>query len=146
MATQYKFEKLEVWHLTLDMIDACYRLSEALPRSEEFNLKSQIRRAATSIALNIAEGSTAQSDAEQARFLGFALRSLVEVVACLRIIARRQWELPAPLLDQAEALGQSLFAKLNAFRRAVNPNASTLREDAVTYQSEESFQAHDKGL
>jgi four helix bundle protein len=60
----YKFEQLEVWQLSLEYIDLIYQLSEKLPRSEEYNLKSQIIRAATSISLNIAEGSTGQTDAE----------------------------------------------------------------------------------
>ncbi len=64
----YKFEQLEVWQLAMGYIDAVYSLAEKLPRSEEYNLKSQITRAATSIALNIAEGSQGQTDAEQARW------------------------------------------------------------------------------
>ena len=83
----YKFEQLEVWKLALDYIDLIYKLAENLPRSEDFNLKSQITRAATSIALNIAEGSQGQSDAEQARFLGMSLRSLIETVACQKSLA-----------------------------------------------------------
>ncbi len=53
----YKFESLEVWQLALAYINQIYALAERLPRSEEYNLKSQITRAATSIALNVAEGS-----------------------------------------------------------------------------------------
>jgi four helix bundle protein len=53
----YKFEQLDVWTLALDYIDLVYKIAESLPRSEEYNLKSQITRAATSVALNIAEGS-----------------------------------------------------------------------------------------
>ena len=53
----YKFEQLDVWKLSLDYIDLVYELAEQLPRHEDYNLKSQITRAATSIALNIAEGS-----------------------------------------------------------------------------------------
>ena len=84
----YKFEQLDVWKLSLDYIDLVYILDENLPRSEEYNLKSQIIRAATSIALNIAEGSQGQSDAEQARFLGMSIRSLIETVSCQHIIRR----------------------------------------------------------
>lgn len=54
----FKFEQLEVWELTLEYIDTIYEIAEQLPRSEEYNLKSQIKRAVTSVALNIAEGST----------------------------------------------------------------------------------------
>jgi len=67
----YKFEKLEVWQLAIEYTDLCYSLAEHLPKREEYNLASQLRRAAVSVALNIAEGSTGQSDAEQARFLGW---------------------------------------------------------------------------
>jgi four helix bundle protein len=54
----YKFEKLNIWQLALEYVDLIYELGECLPRSEEYNLKSQMIRAATSVALNIAEGST----------------------------------------------------------------------------------------
>jgi four helix bundle protein len=64
----YKFEQLEVWKLSLEYIDSIYVLAAKLPKSEEYNLKSQIVRATTSISLNIAEGSTGQSDAEQQGF------------------------------------------------------------------------------
>ena len=65
----YKFEKLEVWQMAVEYIELIYKIAELLPKNEEYNLRSQITRAATSIALNIAEGSTGQSDAEQNRFL-----------------------------------------------------------------------------
>lgn len=133
---QFKFEKLAVWHQSLDVIDACYRLAELLPRSEDFNLKSQMRRAATSIALNIAEGSTSQSNAEQARFVGMAIRSLVEVVACLRIIARRGWEIAPDALSGADAQAQTLFARLTAFRRALTANPAGVAEEGVEYDAE----------
>jgi four helix bundle protein len=87
----YKFQNLEIYQLSLEYIDLIYALAGKLPRSEDFNLKSQIIRAATSISLNIAEGSTSQSDAEQSRFLGMALRSFVETVACQDIIERRKY-------------------------------------------------------
>jgi len=60
----FKFEKLEVWQLSLEYIDDSYAMANELPKREEFNLQSQLIRAATSIALNIAERSTSQSDAE----------------------------------------------------------------------------------
>ena len=60
----YKFEKLEVWELGLAYIDAIYAVAGRLPPTEDYNLKSQVIRAATSIALNVAEGSTGQTNAE----------------------------------------------------------------------------------
>lgn len=76
----FKFEKLEVYQLALAYVDLIYELAAQLPKSEEYNLKSQIVRAATSVVLNIAEGSTAQSDGEQNRFLGMAVRSVLELL------------------------------------------------------------------
>ena len=119
----YKFEQLEVYQLALDYIDQVYALAEKLPRSEEYNLKSQIIRAATSIALNIAEGSTGQSDAEQSRFLGMAIRSLLETVACRHIIQRRGYlKQNEELLRQLDGSGQKLVRKLQAMRKAVLRN------------------------
>jgi four helix bundle protein len=86
----FKFEQLDVWNMLLDYSDSIYELADKLPESERFNLKLQIIRAATSISLNIAEGSTGQSDPEQSRFLGMAIRSLIETVACQRLITRRE--------------------------------------------------------
>jgi four helix bundle protein len=112
----YKFQRLEVYQLALEYVDAVYNLSRQLPESERFNLRSQVERAATSIVLNIAEGSTSQSDAEQARFLGLAVRSLLETVACWDLVARRAY-IPSNELTALREQGQSLFVKLQAFRR-----------------------------
>jgi four helix bundle protein len=78
---EYKFQKLDVYQLGMDFVDMVYGLTNQLPDSERFNLRSQLERAATSIVLNIAEGSTGQSDSEQNRFLGMAMRSYLESVA-----------------------------------------------------------------
>jgi len=66
-------------------------LSETFPEKEKFNLSDQIRRAADSIALNILEGSIGQSNLEQKRFIGYAIRSLSEVVTCLHKAKRRSY-------------------------------------------------------
>ena len=58
--TEYKFQKLEVYQLGLDFVDSVYELTNELPDSERF-LRSQLERAATSIGLNISEGSTGQT-------------------------------------------------------------------------------------
>src|SRR5918911_3565529 len=116
----YKFEQLDVWKLALDYLDLVYKLAENLPKNEEYNLKSQITRAATSIALNIAEGSQGQSDAEQARFLGMSIRSLVETVACLEIIRRRRYFQDETLLDTAYEDSQVLVRKLQSFRKSMS--------------------------
>ena len=74
----FKFESLRVYQLALDYINLVYDVAAKLPRSEDYNLNGQIKRASTSIALNIAVGSTGQSDPEQGRFLSISIRSLLE--------------------------------------------------------------------
>ncbi|MBI2115215.1 MAG: four helix bundle protein [candidate division NC10 bacterium] len=114
----YKFQRLAVYGLALDYADQAYRLGLQLPEGERFNLRSQLDRAATSIVLNIAEGSTVQSNAEQQRFLGMAVRSYLETVACWDLIERRG-HLSSKLLADVRDLGHRLFVKLQAFRRSL---------------------------
>lgn len=59
------------------------KFSNNFPKKEIYNLSSQLRRAADSIALNISEGSIDQSNPEFRRFMGYAIRSQAEVVTCL---------------------------------------------------------------
>ena len=132
----YKFEKLEVWQLAMEYVDIIYAIAGQLPRDEAYNLKSRITRAATSVALNIAEGSTGQTDAEQARFLGMAIRSLVETVACQHIINRRQYLADPEPLRQAYRFSQKLFAKLQAFRSSLK-RGNTLKEENELYTADE---------
>jgi four helix bundle protein len=91
--------------------DLVYQLTEQLPRSEDYNLKSQLQRAATSISLNIAEGSTSQTDAEQTRFLGFAIRSLKKTVAYLHLIRRRNYLGNPKPIEEAYRFSEKLHAK-----------------------------------
>lgn len=130
----YKFEKLDVWKLALDYIDLIYALADELPKPEEYNLKSQITRAATSVSLNIAEGSTGLSDAEQSRFVSIAIRSLIETVACLHIIHRRGYLKDPEPLRTAYRVSETLFARLQAFRKSLQSNV--IRDDSADYQAD----------
>lgn len=85
----FKFEKLIVWQKAVDLSSDIHDLTKTFPKDELFILTSQIKRAADSIALNIAEGSTGQSNPEFKKFLGYALRSNIEVVSCLYLAKRR---------------------------------------------------------
>jgi four helix bundle protein len=129
----HKFERLEIWTLAIEYTDLCYSIAEKLPKREEYNLTSQVRRAAVSVALNIAEGSTGQSDAEQARFLGMALRSLIETVACQHLIHRRKYLDDISVLREVYRASDKLAAKLQAMRRSILDHHG-LREEIEEYQ------------
>lgn len=86
----FKFEKLQVWQKAIDFTTDIHNLTRKFPREELYILTSQIKRAADSIALNIAEGSTGQTNAEFGQFLGYSLRSAIEVVSCLYVGNKRK--------------------------------------------------------
>ncbi|MBX2901156.1 MAG: four helix bundle protein [Cyclobacteriaceae bacterium] len=85
----FKFEKLEVWKEAVELSGVVYEVASKFPKQEQFVLVTQIQRAADSVSLNIAEGSTGQSSAEFKRFLGFSIRSGIEVVGCIYLAKRR---------------------------------------------------------
>ena len=85
----FKFENLIVWQKAIDLSNDIHTLTRSFPKEELYILTSQIKRAADSVALNIAEGSTGNTDKEFARFLSIANRSALEVVSCLYIGKKR---------------------------------------------------------
>ena len=129
----FKFENLEVWQLALEYQDVIYDIAKQLPRSEEYNLKSQIIRAATSVALNIAEGSTGQTSSEQARFIGLAIRSLLETVACQHLVNRRKFLPDQVSLKRAYRQAETLAAKLHTLRKVIAQDQNWLREASTPY-------------
>lgn len=115
----YTFERLRVWQHALDYDALLCELSEYFPDDERFGLTRQLLRASSSIGLNIAEGSTSQSDREKSRFLGYAIRSLLETVACQHIARRRGYLVPEELARAAYDASEELFRELQAFRAAL---------------------------
>ncbi len=130
----FKFERLEVWRLSLAYLEQIYGIANQLPPHERYNLRAQMIRAATSINLNIAEGSIGQTNAEQARFIGMALRSLFETVACLHIVRRLNYLNDVTPLDEAYQAAQVLARKLTALRKHLSPEQRWVREEGVEYQ------------
>lgn len=88
---RFKFDKLTIWQNAMDLGENIHQLSFAFPKDEVYNLTSQIRRAADSVALNISEGSIGQSNPEFRKFIGYAIRSLAEVITCLHKAKRRNY-------------------------------------------------------
>jgi four helix bundle protein len=79
---KFKFEDLIIWQKAMELGEEINSITEKFPKKEIYNLSSQIRRAADSIALNISEGSIGHSNLEFRKFMGYAIRSLAEVVTC----------------------------------------------------------------
>jgi len=88
---EFKFEKLIIWQKAMDFGEEINTIAYSFPQTELYNLSSQIRRAADSIALNISESSIEQTPPDFKRFMSYAIRSLAEVVTCLHKAKRRNY-------------------------------------------------------
>lgn len=115
----FKFEKLDIWKLGMELGEKINEISKAFPNHELYNLSSQMRRAADSIALNIAEGTTGQSDAETYKFLGYSIRSGCEVVTCL-FKAKMRGYISQTVFDELYQASSTVIAKTQAYRTYLN--------------------------
>lgn len=109
----FRFENLEIWKLAREFIVEIYKITRKFPKDELFGLIAQLRRAAISIILNIAEGSDRKSDKEFKRFLRISITSLEEVVTGL-YIALDQNFITKDEFNHLYQLGNQLAAKINA--------------------------------
>jgi four helix bundle protein len=86
----FRFEKLQVYQKTMDHLENVYEVIEKFPVKERFNLKDQYLRAATSVCLNLGEGSGG-TDNEFRHFIRISFRSLCECIVCCTIARRRNY-------------------------------------------------------
>ena len=85
MFLELSHTKLDVFKVTREFVLSCYKETKNFPAEEKFGMISQIRRAALSVHLNVAEGCSRKSVAERKRFYEIARGSLIEVDAALDI-------------------------------------------------------------
>ena len=83
--TEFNFEKLDVYHQIREYNKQVYVLVNKFPSFEQFALCSQIRRAVVSIASNVAEGVSRDSQKEKVHFISIAYGSLMETFAQLQL-------------------------------------------------------------
>ena len=79
------YKELIVWQKSMELVKEIYSLVKKLPKEETYSLSDQMRRAATSIPSNIAEGNGRKSQVEYARFLDIARGSQFELETQLHI-------------------------------------------------------------
>jgi len=124
------FRELKVWQKAHELTLAVYRVSAAFPREEQYGLTSQIRRASSSIAANLAEGcgrnnvlsTLAPGDAEFARYCSIAMGSASELeyhlllAKDLNLIKPADYEELAPRATELKRMLTALMQKLKADR------------------------------
>lgn len=82
---KFNFEKLTVWQKARALSKALYAQTKAFPPEERYGLGDQLRRAAVSVASNIAEGTSRRSFKDQERFIEIAYGSLMEICCQLQL-------------------------------------------------------------
>lgn len=112
----FAFEDLEIYHLSVELAAEAYFLTQHFPADERFGLTNQLRRAATSVTLNIAEGRGRGTDKDFARFLMQARGSLYEVVSGVHLAVRLGYmeaAQTATVNEQAREVSAKLTASAN---------------------------------
>ena len=113
---EYNFERLEVWKLSLLGIQDIDTIIRKLPKEEQYVLIDQLRSAALSVALNIAEGSGRGSKPDFRRFIRNAIGSTLEVVACMRVTVGKKYLTTADT-GRADGTYEKLYFKLIAMEK-----------------------------
>jgi four helix bundle protein len=113
------YRELLVWQRAIQMVVNVYKFTRQFPREEQFGLTSQLRRAAISVASNIAEGHGRGSTGEYRQFLGMARGSNFEVQTQL-VIARELGFGDVAILtlteEQSNEVGKMIYGILGRLR------------------------------
>ncbi len=109
----YQFEKLDVWQKSVDLVATVYAQTKNFPEEEKFGLTNQLRRAAVSVVLNIAEGRGKLNDKEFCRFIDIASGSLFEVISGFKVAERLGYAESESLVELYE-LSDEVGAKLRS--------------------------------
>jgi len=119
---KYKHEDLEIWQSGMDLIDDIYDIADKYPKTERYNLRSQLISSVTRIPMNIAEGSGRHSDRDNARFVAIAIGSLLETDTNLKIAIRRKYIVQEnyDLVDEALKILYYKMIKFEKFLRSRN--------------------------
>lgn len=118
--TDKGYHRLIIWKKAYELIIEIYTLTKKLPRTEEFGLTSQIRRAAVSVVLNIVEGHRRAGNKEFLHFLNISRSSLTEIEASLEICRGLQY------IDEAEFT--KLDNKINELSYLIDAFITSLRK------------------
>ncbi len=112
---------LDVWNRAMDLVVEVYKITNDFPRSETFGLSAQMRRAAISVASNIAEGAARRTTKDFVHFVHVARGSLLELQTQITIASRLGMQVESPdVITLATQVGQQLNGLLRALRRKIS--------------------------
>lgn len=110
-----------VWQKSIELIKKTYIEANKLPKSEEYNLKQQLKRCVVSVSLNIAEGKNRRSSKEFIYFLNISLGSLAETEAILLICSELGFlSITDGLFSDIEILAKMINSLITSIRSSKN--------------------------
>ena len=118
MFLQLSHKTLDVYHASQTLALNCYRITKTLPSDERFSMIQQLRRAALSVHLNLAEGCSRKSMVERRRFFEVSRGSVIEIDACLELAVKLNYV----TLDNLKDLGQSIVKTFQMLSKMINPD------------------------
>jgi precorrin-2/cobalt-factor-2 C20-methyltransferase len=133
----FRYESLKVWPISLEYVDACFIIADSLPQRAQFSIGEQLRRSATSVVANIAEGSAKSSHRSERNFYDIARGSLAETVALLALCHRRRY------LDDDRH--QRLYNRANVISSMLQGLIRANEGDTIA-EAGETYAAHDDTL
>ena len=96
--------KLDVYKFSQELSLECYRITKKFPPDERFALVQQIRRAAISVQLNLAEGCSRRSQNERNRYFEIARGSIIEIDSAIGIAFKLEYT----MMEELKPLGESI--------------------------------------
>ena len=121
MERLFSFEDLKVWQKAVEFAEGVIRLVDTLETSRKhYRLIEQLEAAASSVAMNIAEGKGRQTTKEFTQFLYIARGSLFEVVTLLCILTRMGW-IAEDLVQEKRLKAEEICKMINSLIKSMKP-------------------------
>jgi four helix bundle protein len=118
MFLQLAHTKLEVFKFSQELALECYRITKEFPSEEKYSMVQQIRRAALSVHLNLAEGCSRKSLNERNRYFEISRGSVIEIDTAIGIA----YKLNYASLDKLKVLGDLIIQSFKFLTRMLNPD------------------------
>ena len=126
------YRDLIAWQKSMDLLVTIYAMAESFPKSEQFGLTSQIKRAAVSIPSNIAEGSSRRSTQEFLRYINISTGSLAEMetqISAAKLLGFITEEKEKTILNQCNEISRILQGLYDSLKSRLTARLSTLDSD-----------------
>lgn len=112
------FKDLLVWNKSMDFTVEIYAITKSFPTNEQFGMTSQLRRASSSIALNIAEGWGRGTNKSYSHFLRIARGSLYETETCL-ILSNKLGYISTEIIDIYSPIIEQIGKMINGLIKSI---------------------------